>query len=328
MPACLVKDCQSGCLGTEDLCGVTLHAFPTSIERIKQWLQRMAQFLNLNELAGNLLQAAENNTCYLCSRHFSPDSYMVVGQRRYLKAEAVPSIFPAFQLRKVEDLPKPNFKHQRREDGAAHCSCRCTRRDAQTQTEESWLRPGHLSSSSVSLADYERRLDSCHRLENNPQVLSEDRFMSSVDTRYAGRGSGELACLNPAVSKETPKSGKSQETSPQSFPPQLDFIKRTRTIEKDHNHLTKEILRLALKIIYLLSGEEHTDTKKSSGECESPRSSPLMLGGCRTKSAITEPPRLRCRRDKDGKILELSNKIIELLTGEVRPPGRMGDIVQ
>ncbi|XP_063805056.1 uncharacterized protein LOC134983262 [Pseudophryne corroboree] len=63
----------------------------------------------------------------------------------------------------------------------------------------------------------------------------------------------------------------------------------------------------------------YTVVKKISGECETPSSHPLVSGGLsRTHSPITVPPphSLIHERHSDQKILELTNKIIQLLKGE------------
>ncbi|KAG9466776.1 hypothetical protein GDO78_016144 [Eleutherodactylus coqui] len=84
--------------------------------------------------------------------------------------------------------------------------------------------------------------------------------------------------------------------------------------------MTKKILHFTLEIIYLLIGEDYTVVKKTSAEHMTPRSCPyLSEGWIRTQSPIMEPPPhlLIPERNNDEKILDLTNKIIELLTGEV-----------
>ncbi|XP_075071591.1 oocyte zinc finger protein XlCOF29-like [Mixophyes fleayi] len=90
-------------------------------------------------------------------------------------------------------------------------------------------------------------------------------------------------------------------------------------MEKDKTHMTERILNFTLEIIYLLTGEDYT-VVKTSGECEKSSSRRRVSGGLsRTQSPITEPPphSLIHERNNDQRILELTNKIIQLLTGEV-----------
>ncbi|XP_075698316.1 uncharacterized protein LOC142663497 isoform X3 [Rhinoderma darwinii] len=77
---------------------------------------------------------------------------------------------------------------------------------------------------------------------------------------------------------------------------------------KNSSEATGRVLNLTLEIIYLLTGEDCIVVKKTSGQCMTPSSCP-----------IKEPPlhALRCRNKNDQKILDLTHKIIELLTGEV-----------
>ncbi|XP_075062343.1 uncharacterized protein LOC142150995 isoform X2 [Mixophyes fleayi] len=83
---------------------------------------------------------------------------------------------------------------------------------------------------------------------------------------------------------------------------------------------SERILNLTLEIIYLLTGEDYTAVIKRPGECVTPRSRPCVSGGLsRTQNPITvpEPHSLIHGRNIDQNILELTNKIIQLLTGEV-----------
>ncbi|XP_075071171.1 uncharacterized protein LOC142160110 isoform X1 [Mixophyes fleayi] len=88
----------------------------------------------------------------------------------------------------------------------------------------------------------------------------------------------------------------------------------------------EKILNLTLEIIYLLTGEDYIVMKKT-GVHETARNHPSVSGGLsRTQSPITVPPphSLIHETDNDQKILELTNKIIQLLTGEV--PIRCQDV--
>ncbi|XP_075070982.1 gastrula zinc finger protein XlCGF66.1-like [Mixophyes fleayi] len=97
-------------------------------------------------------------------------------------------------------------------------------------------------------------------------------------------------------------------------------------MDKDRSHMTERILHLTLEIIYLLTGEDYT-VVKTPGKRVTPSSRPCVSGGLsRTQSPITvSPPHsLIHERNNDQRILELTNKIIQLLTGEV--PIRCQDV--
>ncbi|KAM8924000.1 LOW QUALITY PROTEIN: uncharacterized protein RCH25_008754 [Pelodytes ibericus] len=89
---------------------------------------------------------------------------------------------------------------------------------------------------------------------------------------------------------------------------------------KDRGRIAERILNITLEIIYLLTGEDSIVMKKLG-------SSPhVSKESCRTQISSTEPPphSLIHERNNDQKILELTNKIIQLLTGEV--PIRCEDV--
>ncbi|XP_040292112.1 zinc finger protein 420-like isoform X2 [Bufo bufo] len=89
----------------------------------------------------------------------------------------------------------------------------------------------------------------------------------------------------------------------------------------------KSVFNLTRDIIYLLIGEDYTVVKMTSGEFASPVSHQSVSGEwSRTQSSILETPTHSHIHDrmKKQKILELTNKILELLTGEV--PIRCQDV--
>ncbi|XP_071986392.1 uncharacterized protein [Engystomops pustulosus] len=88
----------------------------------------------------------------------------------------------------------------------------------------------------------------------------------------------------------------------------------------DQERDTEKILNLTLRIIYLLTGEDYIVTKKTSDKSVTP----CVSGGWRRQSPIMEPPSLTPERDMEQKILEITYKMIELLSGEV--PIRCQDI--
>ncbi|XP_073522418.1 uncharacterized protein [Phyllobates terribilis] len=96
------------------------------------------------------------------------------------------------------------------------------------------------------------------------------------------------------------------------------------TPRMDEDETTRRLLHFTLEIISLLSGEDYTIVRKTPGEGVTPIIH-LQESGGRSPGPITEPPPhppIHERRKK--KILELSNKMIELLSGEV--PIRCQDV--
>ncbi|XP_073540368.1 uncharacterized protein [Phyllobates terribilis] len=97
-------------------------------------------------------------------------------------------------------------------------------------------------------------------------------------------------------------------------------------MDTDGHRTNDRILNLTLEIICLLIGESCTVVKKKSGEKVTPNSSHVVSGKrSRSQSPIMDPPHsLISERYNGQKILDLTNKMIELLTGEV--PIRCQDV--
>ncbi|XP_073517080.1 uncharacterized protein [Phyllobates terribilis] len=91
----------------------------------------------------------------------------------------------------------------------------------------------------------------------------------------------------------------------------------------DTDKMAEKIMHLTLEILFWVTGEDYTVVKKTSSErCQDP----VSEGWRRPLSPITElPPHHLIHEDiSDQKILELTYKMIELLTGEV--PIRCQDV--
>ncbi|XP_075206931.1 oocyte zinc finger protein XlCOF8.4-like [Anomaloglossus baeobatrachus] len=94
-------------------------------------------------------------------------------------------------------------------------------------------------------------------------------------------------------------------------------------MDKDRDKMAERILHLTLEILFRLTGEDYTVVKKTSSErCQDP----VSEGWGRPLSPITGPPPHPLIHEdiNDQKILELTYKMIELLTGEV--PIRCQDV--
>ncbi|XP_044148674.1 uncharacterized protein LOC122937710 [Bufo gargarizans] len=116
MPACMVKGCPSGGRHHEE--GVTLHVFPKNKEMIKRWLAQTGQnFGDLDEFAEKVLEGKKSDKYRMCSKHFSPGSYLVAeGWRKALRKDAVPTIFDIIPSPALPAFQKRPFKRQRLED--------------------------------------------------------------------------------------------------------------------------------------------------------------------------------------------------------------------
>ncbi|XP_066458453.1 oocyte zinc finger protein XlCOF29-like [Eleutherodactylus coqui] len=94
-------------------------------------------------------------------------------------------------------------------------------------------------------------------------------------------------------------------------------------MEKNRNKMAESVFNLTLEILLQLTGEDYTVVKKTSSDgCQAP----MCDRWGRPLSSITRPS-LHPLIHEDinvQKILELTNKMIELLTGEVTLQGMLG----
>ncbi|KAM3938513.1 uncharacterized protein RB166_014114 [Leptodactylus fuscus] len=94
-------------------------------------------------------------------------------------------------------------------------------------------------------------------------------------------------------------------------------------MERDRNKMAESLLNLTLEIIYQLTGEDYTVVKKtSSGRCQAPVYE--GYGGTLSPNPGPPPHPLIQEEFNGQKILEVTNKMLELLTGEV--PIRCQDV--
>ncbi|XP_075204178.1 uncharacterized protein LOC142310542 [Anomaloglossus baeobatrachus] len=100
------------------------------------------------------------------------------------------------------------------------------------------------------------------------------------------------------------------------------FLIDPSRMDRDRDKMAERILHLTLEILFRLTGEDYTVVKTSSERCQAP----VSEGWERPLSPITGPPPLPLIHENINhqKILELTYKMIELLTGEV--PIRCQDV--
>ncbi|XP_073540325.1 uncharacterized protein [Phyllobates terribilis] len=105
------------------------------------------------------------------------------------------------------------------------------------------------------------------------------------------------------------------------------YLNEPQRVDKDKSGMINSILNLTLEIIYQLTGEDYTIVKKTFGECLFPRNcSCVSERWSRTQGPMTDlqPHSQIPGRYNEQNILDLTNKIIELLTEEV--PIRCQDV--
>ncbi|XP_053307049.1 gastrula zinc finger protein XlCGF66.1-like, partial [Spea bombifrons] len=88
---------------------------------------------------------------------------------------------------------------------------------------------------------------------------------------------------------------------------------------KDGNRVSERILELTLEIISLLTGEDYMIVRKPGGH--GPHGGSDGPPGTRSPSPVPPPHSPTHERNREQKILELTNKMMSLLTGEVSAAG-------
>ncbi|XP_066454577.1 oocyte zinc finger protein XlCOF29-like [Eleutherodactylus coqui] len=94
-------------------------------------------------------------------------------------------------------------------------------------------------------------------------------------------------------------------------------------MDRNRDKMAESLFTLTLEILFQLTGEDYMIVKKTSSDgCQASVSD----GWGRPLSPITGPPPrpLILEEIKEQKILELTNKMIELLTGKVMLLGMLG----
>ncbi|KAM4051730.1 uncharacterized protein ACNLHF_025535 [Anomaloglossus baeobatrachus] len=140
----------------------------------------------------------------------------------------------------------------------------------------------------------------------DPQLLDPDKDLSNINS----------------PERNVRGDQRSNEEIPTDHRPGDFFLIDPRKMNKDKDQIMEKILNLSLEIIFHLTGEDYTVVKTSSDRCQAP----VSEGRGGTLSPIPgPPPQPRIHEDiKDQKILELTHKMLELLTGEV--PIRCQDV--
>ncbi|XP_075692119.1 uncharacterized protein LOC142659648 isoform X2 [Rhinoderma darwinii] len=211
MTKCIVKNCHSRSAGDSE---VTFHGFPNSVHLVKLWLQHTGNTpSDIDGLVQNILQPSRTGVYQICSKHFSPKSYMFDGTKMILKPDAIPTVFQdVANISEVQELSKaPSGTKAQTENSSLPRSC--------VQVFPPQIEPTFKG-----------------LIKGTPEI-SESRDVKRNLTLTA----------KPMVDK-------SIGTDPHS-----EFIEN-----KNEKLMNKRLLKLAMEIISLLTGEEYVMVKKNS----------------------------------------------------------------
>ncbi|XP_056408547.1 uncharacterized protein LOC130312393 [Hyla sarda] len=93
MPSCFVKGCTTKWKNKDPT--VTLHSFPWEPERIRVWLLQTGQYdANIDKMVQKILDGKVCDSYRMCSKHFEHHCYTYEEDRRRLRKDAIPTVFP------------------------------------------------------------------------------------------------------------------------------------------------------------------------------------------------------------------------------------------
>ncbi|XP_053567563.1 zinc finger protein 845 [Bombina bombina] len=93
MSKCFVKGCPSKHDKHTKSTDISLHCFPRSIDRIRQWLSATGKpFDNFEKIVEKVMMPKSTVNYRICSKHFEKECFTMVGSRMKLKPDAVPTI--------------------------------------------------------------------------------------------------------------------------------------------------------------------------------------------------------------------------------------------
>ncbi|XP_053545466.1 THAP domain-containing protein 1-like [Bombina bombina] len=94
MTKCIVTGCQSKQVKKKPTGNISLHCFPRSPKRIRQWLKNTGQkFDDVENIIKTIMQPRTSINYRMCSEHFNLECFHMVGSRKKLKSDAIPTIF-------------------------------------------------------------------------------------------------------------------------------------------------------------------------------------------------------------------------------------------
>ncbi|XP_041428764.1 uncharacterized protein LOC108698533 isoform X2 [Xenopus laevis] len=219
MTKCIVKGCRNSSRKNKRDLGVTLHGFPCSIKRIKLWLQQIGQDCgNLDSYAQKILDTRKRNIFRICSAHFEPESYICQGMKLVLRADAIPTIFPASNCRAVSkgNIVFPLSKKFKRKADTVQTSHKNMNQSGTNQTNEEeeeaityairdYMLKNTWKLTSKKMVDASTSTDPEYFTTNQGVQCSEDEFSCARQPQKIMQSSFTTNVCIPILPKEEPR---------------------------------------------------------------------------------------------------------------------------
>ncbi|KAM4772424.1 uncharacterized protein WCC33_004133 [Rhinophrynus dorsalis] len=174
MPKCIVESCPHKTGEKSHHPDIMLHCFPKNLEKIRLWLAHTGQnFHDLDQAAQCVFAGKKYDNFRICSAHFTEDSYTVRFNKKVLRDDAVPTIFPITTGESPinEKIFHRFLKRQRMESSYAFMSNICCA-DASTDT-------GDLS----MMCDTGTQTDiSCFVMDHTTRCLKEELVETDINS--------------------------------------------------------------------------------------------------------------------------------------------------
>ncbi|XP_053545168.1 uncharacterized protein LOC128636138 [Bombina bombina] len=103
MALCIVKGCPNSKNKTRMVNSVSLHCFPRTADKVRNWLTATRQYSDtLDEMVNRVLETNKSSRYRMCSLHFTSDNFYAQGLKMYLQRDSVPTIFGNQLTRKIQ----------------------------------------------------------------------------------------------------------------------------------------------------------------------------------------------------------------------------------
>ncbi|XP_053567528.1 uncharacterized protein LOC128657273 [Bombina bombina] len=257
MPRCFVNGCSTKQIWGKKTRDTSLHCFPTSPNRIRAWLQSTGQAVEDMEcLVERIIETKKNSVYRMCSRHFRENDYEMIGVRKYLKKDAIPTRFDSpvtnpdisniNELQATQSIQPPPKKKREWSHKTRHTS---THGLITTRSIGTWT--GLISEV------FEELSVELQTMKNYNTVTQEKTTRNKVN-------------IPLKVTDIQPTSTSEQQTSNPRTSTVLSPITRSQcyttslTMNKMNKKLPERILNHILEILYLLTGERVTNSLTAS----------------------------------------------------------------